>query len=317
MVQTSSEAVADTQRRLSMVWSPFARTLASVLGSLESDQYLLLRVKRTNRFVQFAAQGAFGMRVETNSHGCLAHTERLNLKQIEALRAAGWHAPIGSSEESIPDQDPDGSPNFYVAFPAPVPVQQVAELAVHTLAEILHVPNPVGLDYEAFDAGGAAILLPSLGLKRAARAPQTLGVDTLPARLLTTIRETMGLKDLKFGKDGDIGFGYGGVVVYVRLAGDPPYVRMHAWLRTHFDQTTDFLSRLTEINSGIRYGRFLSHDGTVYAVADVHAEPFVSAHLAAVLRYFCRIADGIDCLLQAEFGGRTACVETPLSFVRH
>ena len=44
----------------------------------------------------------------------------------------------------------------------------VADLTVKTVAEILGVRHPGFLEYDAFDADGIAILLPSLGLQRVA-----------------------------------------------------------------------------------------------------------------------------------------------------
>src|SRR3989304_905507 len=153
----------------SVAWPPFAQKLAAVLEKLEEDQFLILSVKRSNRFIQFAAQGSFGMRVETTSNSYLAKPEQLNERQISTLIGTGWHAPTGSPGDSTPEGDPDGSPNFFVEFAAPVSFEAVANLTVRTLAEILRVPHPGALQYEAFDEGGEAIALPELGLKIAKR----------------------------------------------------------------------------------------------------------------------------------------------------
>ena len=172
MSSASANPVDDMPQRRSVDWPPFAEKLAGVLGALEEDQFLVVSVKRSNRFVQFAAQGAFGMRVETTSNQYLTASERLGPGQFAALEAAGWRGPTGNAGESTPEKDPDGSPNFFVEYDAPVPFNAVAELAVHTLTEILRVPHPGFLEYEAFDASGNAILLPSLGLMRATRPAQ-------------------------------------------------------------------------------------------------------------------------------------------------
>ena len=55
-------------KTLSVDWPPFAKTLASVLAKLEEDQFLIVPVKQSNQYVQFAAQGSFGMRTETTSN---------------------------------------------------------------------------------------------------------------------------------------------------------------------------------------------------------------------------------------------------------
>ena len=53
---------------VSVAWPPFAQKLAATLEKLQEDQYLILSVKRSNRYVQFAVQGSFGIRVETTSN---------------------------------------------------------------------------------------------------------------------------------------------------------------------------------------------------------------------------------------------------------
>ena len=68
---------------LSADWAPFARKLAAVFGGLEEDQYLILSRKRgDSRFIQFAGQGSYGMRVETTSNDYLPAPEHYDAQQI-------------------------------------------------------------------------------------------------------------------------------------------------------------------------------------------------------------------------------------------
>ena len=60
-----SEDLTPNQKRLYEAWTGFGRRLVQVLGALEEDEYLIINLKGINRFVQFAGQGAHGMRVET------------------------------------------------------------------------------------------------------------------------------------------------------------------------------------------------------------------------------------------------------------
>lgn len=317
MDKKSPQPDPEARRPLSVAWPPFAQHLADCLRSLDEDQYLILSLKRGNRFVQFAAQGAFGMRAETTSNDYLAESERLDASQLAALGAAGWRGPTGSPAESTPERDPDGSPNFFVEFQDPVPFEQVSELAVHTLAEILDVPHPGFLEYDAFDAEGHAILLPSLGLRHAGPPPRPKGRAALPQRLLTTIREAIGIPDLEYDDDGDIGVPYGSIAAFVRLEGNPPTVRIHCRLLAQLEETPELLSRLNAINRGLRHLHCFVHEGSVYAVADIPAKPFAGEVVASVFQYFCQIADGMDSLLQAELGGRTAFDEMLPSALRH
>jgi S1-C subfamily serine protease len=166
-LMASALKLQDEQKRgiISEAWPPFALRLAAALEKLKEDQYLILLVKRSNRYVQFAAQGFLGMRIETTSNSYMPEPEQLNERQISTLLDEGWHAPTGSSRDSTPNRDPDGSPNFFVEFAAPVSFEAVSNLAVRTLAEILHIPHPGFLEYEAFDEKGKGIALPELGLR--------------------------------------------------------------------------------------------------------------------------------------------------------
>ena len=158
------QARASSKTPLSVAWAPFVERLAAVLAKLKEGRYLILLVKDSDRFVQFAAQGSRGMRVETTSNAYLSKTDKLNKRQITALHKSGWNDPTGSPDESTPENDPEGSPNFFIEFPDPVSFAGVGNLAVYTLAEILGVPSPNALRYDAFTADGKEIAFPRLGL---------------------------------------------------------------------------------------------------------------------------------------------------------
>ncbi|MEF8703122.1 MAG: YbjN domain-containing protein [Candidatus Accumulibacter sp. UW26] len=300
---------------VSPAWQPFAEKLSAILAMLAADQCLVLAVKRTRRFIQFAAQGSSGLRAETTGNPCLAKSERLDAAQFAALKAAGWQAVSSRLTESTAENDAPGSSNFFAEFPPPVSFTAVAELAVHTLAGILHVPHPGFLEYEAFDTTGESLLLSALGLQRAMPAAEP--ATALPSLLLTTLCEVTGIADLAFDEDGDIGIRYGSVLAFIRLAGNPPYVHLHCRLLAEVEETPDLLARLNEINAKVSHLHFFLHEQSIYAVADVPAAPFVSDHVTYALDYFCQITDGMDTLLQTEFGGRTAFYETLPSSLRH
>lgn len=301
---------------VSVAWPPFAQKLAATLEKLQEDQYLILSVKRSNRFVQFAVQGSFGIRVETTSNSYLSKEEQLNEQQLAALIEIGWYAPTGTPTNSTPERDPDGSPNFYIEFPAPVSCEAVANLAVRTFTEILRLPHPGNLEYEAFDEDTGAIALPDLGLRLAVPTPRTNDQD-LATAVLATLTEVTGISDLGYDNDGDIGLRKGSALVFVRLIDEPPCVRIYSLLVRDVEESPEILVRLNDINANQSLMRFIYRNGTIFAIADVAAEPFVSAHVAQAFEHFCAIADGMDNLLQAEFGGRIAYDETMPSLLKH
>lgn len=64
-----------------MAWETFTRELAVALEALNEDEFLVLIVKQKNYFVQFAAQGSFGMRAEAVSNLYLPDGRHLSPEQ--------------------------------------------------------------------------------------------------------------------------------------------------------------------------------------------------------------------------------------------
>lgn len=298
-------------------WPPFARKLVAVLKTLKEDQYLILSVKRSNQYVQFAGQGSFGIRMETTSNNYLAKPHQLGEQQIAALIDLGWHAPTGDSAKATPEKDPDGSPNFFIDYPTSRSFKGLAAIALRTLAEIINVPHPGYLEYEAFDADQNSFAIPELGLKRA--KPTTASGKATPLRdlLLAAIIEETGIADLDYDQDGDIGIRYGNVGAFVRLIGNPPYVRIYSRLLANIEESAKLLARLNEMNSDEAHMHFIFIEGAVFAISDVFVVPFVSQHVIYALKHFYQISEGISSLLEAEFGENAALFELTPTMYKH
>ena len=61
------------------------------------------------------------------------------------LLTFGWRAPT-----NLPDEfgfDPDGSPNYFLDLANPVPLHELAALAVSTLANVHGARHPSDLEY--------------------------------------------------------------------------------------------------------------------------------------------------------------------------
>lgn len=306
--------------RVSVAWPPFEKALAAVLERLVEDQYLTLLVKQTNRFIQFAAQGSFGIRVEATSNHYLSKQEKLDERQIAALIEAGWQAPTGKPNESTPENDPDGSSNFYAEFASPASFEAVARLTIRTFAEILRVPHPGFLQYEAFDeteGAWAAMALPDLGLKQAKPKQPGDNLESLADALLTTLKEETGISMLDYDSDGDIGIRYGSAAVFVRLIGEPSCIRIYSPILRNVEETPVIFSRLNDFNANTTQIRFFYQNGLIYGASDIAAVPYVNEHVIQTFIHFCEMVDGMDSLLQAEFGGVTGFVELMPSLMKH
>ena len=149
-------------------WERFAADLATCLEVLEEDEYLIISSKLANHYVQFAAQGKFGMRVEaacnTYIHppqACLTEEDYATMKQL------GWNGATMPPPELLPGSPPpDGSPNFFIDAAFPVEFDPLAALAVKTFRLVYGVVHPGLLQYKSFARGGGSIRFPTLRLKR-------------------------------------------------------------------------------------------------------------------------------------------------------
>lgn len=316
MNNTLSLSPAEIQPRYSEAWLPFTGKLAAALVSLEEDQYLVISAKDSNHFVQFAAQGTFGLRAETTSNAYLPKDQQLDLEQHLELITSGWNAPTEDGEESTPENDPDGSPNYYRDYPAPVDYYAVARDAVHALSRAHRIPHPGFLEYEAFESGGPNIILAELGLKRAPKIPPA-SIPSIGDQLLASIRAETGLSDLGYDEDGDLCITYGNVPVILSIRNTPPDVRITSALLHHVAESVRLLERVNELNGGLDHLRLVVHDQSIFAVTHIPVAPYVGAHVVKTFREFCPTVERLRDLLISEFEGTPSIYSPAQSLLKH
>lgn len=316
-IATSKAESAKTasNRAGTRLWRELARKLESVLSRLKEDECLVLCGKASNHFVQFMNQGSEGLRAEAVSNGFLSGRERWSEAQHAAFLALGWEPPTGSPEEATPIMQPEGSANYLHEFKVPVDAAAAAALAVTTLADVMAIPHPGFLNYQSFDVDrGGSLSWSELGLKVAEPAQSAARTAE---RLLRALREETGIESLDFDDDGDVPLRYGSVVVFARVSGDTPSVRLHARILGEVSSSAALLERLNDLNARVVRPTFFHAVDSVYAVTDIPASPFEGRHLVQALREFCELADGVDELLQSEFGGHTTFADAMLSTKLH
>ena len=169
--------LADAPRQAPTVeaWKCFAHELANALRALEEDEWLILSLKHRNRFVQVMNQGGAGFRAEAVSDFYLDDGDHLSEHDHGALLELGWDAPT-----NLPDEfghRPDGSPNFFLDLGHPVPLDELALLAVNTLLHVYGAVHPNALEYSTGSVDNASIRFPSLGIRRA-RTGAGAGLDS-------------------------------------------------------------------------------------------------------------------------------------------
>lgn len=297
------ERILTGEKILSSAWPAFEEKLAKVLQEMQEDEYLIISKKGEHSFVQFAAQGAaFGCRIETLSNFYRAENNQLSEAQITALLNMGWNPPTNDPESSTSENDPDGSPNYFLEFPVPLDVGGLTGLTVRTLTEILSVGHPAQLEYSAFDSDGNSILMPELGLKL--RIDTGIPAPDLRERLLQTVIALTGIDTWEYDpEDGDLGgIRLGNVVAFVRLDNENPYIHIHARLLRDVEETHALLVRVNDLNSLIGHMHLFVKDNSVIAFSDILVSPFVSSIVAHGLGNFCQTANKLYAKLSAEFG---------------
>lgn len=304
----SNPAVWNTRRRLQSLpahWQAFGERLQAELIRMVEDQFLVITIKETNRFVQFAAQGAEGMRAEATSNHYLSGRERLDAKEMRALVKLGWRSPTGSPVEATPERDPKGSSNFFVDIANPIDFEQLAVLAIRSLSEVYGAPHEGFLQYAAFEYGGGSFALPALQIKRETRDP-ALKMGELADRLLDVLRDATDLDDLEYDGDGDVNFQVRGLPLGICLVGQPPMVRFFSPLLDEVKSSKRVLDALNHLNLKAGPIRYMLHKRTVIAVLDIPAWPLQVDHVAVSLERFTAAAPSAAAWLETNLHATNA-----------
>jgi hypothetical protein len=300
------------ERKRSKAWPRFATALAAALAALEENQFLILERQDRPWYVQFAAQGNYGIRTELVSNAYLAPQDQLSETAVRTAVSLGWQAPSGSPTESTPAKDPDGSPNFFRDWEQPVSFDTVAQLVVDTMVEVLEVHHPGQLHYKAFARGGARILLPELGPSVKPETPQQPtepepppDAERIRSLLLDLVRRVTGNKDLGLDSEGDIPIRYGSGIVLIRVFGNPPIVRVFSPILGRITATDGVVEALNKLNRESTFVKWLLVNDTIIAVVELFGRPFTPDHVLSACSVLGRAADERDEALQREFGGKT------------
>ena len=148
-------------------WELLRANLAQCLSALEEDEFLVLDFKRAVYYVQFAAQGRFGMRAEAACNTYIDPPEaRLSADDYRLMEQLGWHRATTLPPEAGGDRSPDDSPNFHVDPASPIDYLALATLAVETFRLVYRVKHPGRLKYKAFASNGTQIRFPTLRIMR-------------------------------------------------------------------------------------------------------------------------------------------------------
>ncbi len=278
--------------------------LVAVLKERETGDLLTLQAKDSGEWIQVAVESR-SFRIEVKSNYFREDDQQLSFKQVIGLAAIGWSAPSGTPEQSTPESDIAGSPNFFMDLRVPLRLKALETVIARTFVEVFGVSSPDALDYEAFDAEGNSLCLPVLGLEPVVDSLDSNLNPKLPQLVLDVVRELTGIHALKWDDEGDIGgITLGGIVAYIRLVEDRPYLRIYTPLLMEAYGSPALLEKLNELNTVNGFMHLcLMPNGCVMAVSDVLVSPFVTSHVANSLGNFLQIADEYATEIVAEFAG--------------
>jgi hypothetical protein len=309
---TSAVAPDREGRKQSKAWPRFATALAAALSAFEEHQYLILERQDRPWYVQFAAQGNYGLRTELVSNAYLGPEDQLPDAAVSTAASLGWQPPSDGPRESSATQDPDGSPNFFRDWERPVPFDEVAQFVVNTLIEVLDAYHPGQLHYKAFARDGTRILLPELGPsvqpetpKQPAQPEPPPDADSIRSSLLDLVRGVTGNKDLSADKDGDIPIRFGSGIVLIRVFGNPQVIRAFSPILGRISTTDGVVDALNKLNTESTFIKWVLVNDTIVAVIELFGRPFTPDHVLTACSVLGRAADERDEALQKEFGGKT------------
>ena len=258
-------------------WAEFELQLGRALARMELDQYLVITVRDSGKFVQFAAMGEEGLRAEVTGNSFLDGADRISDSQIGRLFRAGWEPPIEASEDF---------PNFFMNLSVPIDPCAIAKSAVHVLDDILRVPDPSVLQYSAFCRDGDAFVLEDLKIDRTSNDR-----DHAMSRLRDFLREATGIGDLDCDEDGDFSVQSGQVTCFISLSPDASEVRLISPLQADASEDSALHTRLIDLNAGVRDVRTFVGDEAIWACSDCSFSALTGEVMTERLARFCEVAN--------------------------
>lgn len=287
----------------SPAWVAFAERLIGALQGLEAGQWLIIQKLGVSDWVQYAAEGQGKFRVETKSNHYRELDQELTLEQQESLSRIGWREPTGTGAFSTPENDPHGSPNYYLDLTLPRNANKLTTVTIATFTDVFGVVEPDGLAYEAFHPNGDSLSLRQIGLKPLITTRNNSQNPYLRSQLLGIIKELTCIDTFAYDADDDIGpINFGCVTAFARLVEDEPYLRLYAPVLDNVDESPELFSRINELNCTYGFLHLCILNECVTVVSDILIAPFLTRYVAQGLANFLQLADQFASELREEFG---------------
>ncbi len=175
-------------------WANFLTKLVEVLKERETGDLFTLQAKESGEWIQFATESR-SFRIEVKSNFYRDDDDQLSVEQVIGLADIGWSAPTGNPEQSTPENDLYGSPNYFVDVKAPLKLKVLETLIARTFVEVFGVSEPDALSYQGFDCEGNSLSCPSLGIKPYVYEAESSPNPKFPQLFLNVLKETTGISE--------------------------------------------------------------------------------------------------------------------------
>ncbi len=148
-------------------WRTLSRAFARYLHELIEGDFIIISHRHINYYVQVAAQGEDGFRIEAvNNTYIVPPSAALTTAQYARMSELGWRSATEDAEVAKERYDPEGSPNFFRQVDVGEDLLDVADVLIRTLHEVYGIATPALLDYHAFHCEMGDFPCPDLRLTR-------------------------------------------------------------------------------------------------------------------------------------------------------
>ncbi|MGB7963867.1 MAG: hypothetical protein WCF12_13055 [Propionicimonas sp.] len=294
----------DLEQAIDDAWHAFAERLGDVVSVMDQGGSLTVGAIATEKpgqvpFVRFGCRADRSILAEASGNAVLAEAFQLEPAKLQLLDDLGWEAPAL-------DRD---FPRLNHSFVMPQEASQaIADRAVATLRGVFAVPHPAFLAPDQL----AEVLAPQLPRElptpdhadQDAVAISASSLSALSALVAAELADALGHEPLR-DPDGDFALRVGSAMVFVRCTPDTREVIVFSPLVQDIEGRSRAMEVLSDLNTQVRFVRFLLIRDRVFASISLLAQPFVPAHLRQALDAMTRVADELDDQLALKLKGRT------------
>jgi hypothetical protein len=129
--------------------------------------------------------------------------------------------------------------------------------------------------------------------------------EQVGSRVLELLRQTTGNEQLVPDKDGDIPIQFGSSMVFVKVFGDPPVVRVYSPVLERVTSAAVAAAAVNDLNQHSAFTKWLVLNDSIIAVVDLFGRPLSESHVLGACSVVGNSADSLDEELQARLGGKT------------